>query len=139
MNRALCEPGTQRCVWCDAFLSAFPLVAFLLFPSFSLRLSLLIWMDMTDGPPSPPPIPLLLKKAGSEGPKEREKRERRNEAWIRKHFCSSFSIPGTKLLCTGPHGARSMFQLETREKGGIDRSSFGEQAFKGVSSLKRQR
>lgn len=68
---------------------------------------------------------------------KRQMRERENEqSGVQRCFCSPLSYSRNKLVRTGPHWARAMFQLGIRrleEKG--KRDSFSEQALKGTSNF----
>lgn len=90
----------------------------LLFLSFSVPFSL--DSDITDGP-----ISFLSEKGRDKGPRgyeeaRKRKRERENEMEgpVQRRFCILFISfdSWNKLVRTGPHRARAMFQLETREK-----------------------
>lgn len=111
----------------------------LLFLSFSLPFS--VDSDITDGP-----ISSLSEKGRDKGPREREEareKERDGRPCPKAFLFISFDS-WNKLVRTGPHGVRAMFQLETRgrkregregrerEK---ERGAFSEQALKGSSSL----
>lgn len=83
----------------------------LLFLSFSVPFSL--DSDITDGP-----ISFLSEKGRDKGPREHEEareKERDGRPCPKAFLFISFDS-WNKLVRTGPHGARAMFQLETREK-----------------------
>lgn len=81
----------------------------LLFLSFSLPFSL--DSDITDGP-----ISFLSEKGrDKESRRETRKKERDGRPCLKTFLFISFDS-WNKLVRTGPHGVRAMFQLETREK-----------------------